>query len=178
MAQAMHCNALPMCILCMQSISRPDTHTSRPDTHTSRPDTHTQADTQTGEACNYVYVCKQACKHTGTTCKCIWAAILISKGFFKVSLPNQQQIHGSKLSRSTLAKPKTGEPMVGPVFGSPAGVGYARRRITQTSMCILQGGRLQQNLHMRSTLTSVSGCLKNLMLGQWPTLMGLALVSI
>ena len=49
-----------------------------------------------------------------------------------------------------------------------------RRRISQTSMCILEGRCLQHNLHMRSTLTSASGCLLNLSLGQWPTLMGLA----
>ena len=36
----------------------------------------------------YVYVCKQSCEHTSTTCKCIWAAILISKPVF--SLPALQ----------------------------------------------------------------------------------------
>ena len=34
-------------------------------------------------ACNCVYVCKHPCKHTNTTCKCIWAAILISKASSK-----------------------------------------------------------------------------------------------
>ena len=46
------------------------------------------------EACNCMYVCKQSCKHTGTTCKCIWAAMLVSKAsstfHCQVSLPALQ----------------------------------------------------------------------------------------
>ena len=130
---AMHCP----CVYYACKVSADQTHTQADQTHTQADQTHTQADTQTGEACNYVYVCKQSCKHTRTTCKCIWAAILISKGFFKVSLPSQQQIHGSKLSRSRgciwastrMGKPKTGETMVGTIFRSSAGVGYARRSL-------------------------------------------------